>query len=131
MISGALPNVAGLCGDHKAVIMDEAVESIDWDAIPNSNIVGVTAAWCPGTLTSSRARRSQAVCGPTIRVRVAPGSGSRGITDRPRTMPGGALLRTPELSPASCSVRGPVFPRSYDDTTLSPNPVLAPLPSPR
>ena len=44
MISGALPNVAGLCGDHKVVIMDEAVEPIDWDAIPNFDIVGVTAA---------------------------------------------------------------------------------------
>lgn len=42
MISGALPNVAGLCGDHNVVIMDEAVEPIDWDAIPNFDIVGVT-----------------------------------------------------------------------------------------
>jgi radical SAM superfamily enzyme YgiQ (UPF0313 family) len=42
MISGALPTVAGLCGHHKVTIIDEAVEEIDWDEIPNYDIVGVT-----------------------------------------------------------------------------------------
>jgi hypothetical protein len=42
MISGALPTVAGLCGDHQVYVMDENVEAIDWDLLRTFDIVGVT-----------------------------------------------------------------------------------------
>ena len=42
MISGALPTVAGLCGDHQVYVMDENVEEIDWDLLRTFDIVGVT-----------------------------------------------------------------------------------------
>lgn len=42
MISGSLPVVAGLCGDHRVVLIDENVEDIDWDSLGAYDIVGVT-----------------------------------------------------------------------------------------
>lgn len=42
MISGSLSSVAGLCGDHNVVIIDENVEDIDWDSLGDFDIVGVT-----------------------------------------------------------------------------------------
>jgi radical SAM superfamily enzyme YgiQ (UPF0313 family) len=42
MISGALATVAGLCGDHHVDLLDENVEDIDWVALRNYDIVGVT-----------------------------------------------------------------------------------------
>jgi len=42
MISGALPTVAGLCGDHHVHLLDENVEDIDWDSLRAYDIVGVT-----------------------------------------------------------------------------------------
>jgi len=42
MISGSLPTVAGLCGDHNVVLLDENVEDIDWDSLGVYDIVGVT-----------------------------------------------------------------------------------------
>ncbi len=42
MISGSLPAVAGLSGDHHVVLLDENVEDIDWDSLAAFDIVGVT-----------------------------------------------------------------------------------------
>jgi len=42
MISGALPIVAALCGDHKVYLLDENVEEIDWESLRDYDIVGVT-----------------------------------------------------------------------------------------
>ncbi len=42
MISGSLPTVAGLCGDHQVHVVDENVEDIDWDSLRGYDIVGVT-----------------------------------------------------------------------------------------
>lgn len=42
MISGALSALAGMCGDHDVVLLDENVEEIDWEAIARFDIVGVT-----------------------------------------------------------------------------------------
>ena len=42
MISGSLPTVAGMCGDHEVYLLDENVEDIDWEALNNYDIVGVT-----------------------------------------------------------------------------------------
>jgi radical SAM superfamily enzyme YgiQ (UPF0313 family) len=42
MISGALPTVAALCGDHDVYVLDENVEEIDWDALSAYDLVGVT-----------------------------------------------------------------------------------------
>jgi radical SAM superfamily enzyme YgiQ (UPF0313 family) len=42
MISGALPTVAGLCGDHQVSVVDENVEEIDWESLRRYDIVGVT-----------------------------------------------------------------------------------------
>ena len=42
MISGALPTVAGLCGDHDVYLLDENVEEIDWDSLRAYDLVGVT-----------------------------------------------------------------------------------------
>mgnify|MGYP000676979677 CR=1 FL=1 len=42
MISGSLPTVAGLCGDHHVTLLDENVEEIDWDCLGTYDIVGVT-----------------------------------------------------------------------------------------
>ncbi|HEY2881280.1 MAG TPA: hypothetical protein VGJ15_02575, partial [Pirellulales bacterium] len=42
MISGSLPAVAGLCGDHHVVLVDENVEEIDFEAMREFDIVGVT-----------------------------------------------------------------------------------------
>jgi radical SAM superfamily enzyme YgiQ (UPF0313 family) len=42
MISGSLPTVAGLCGDHQVTVIDENVEEIDWDSLGQYDIVGVT-----------------------------------------------------------------------------------------
>jgi len=42
MISGSLPTVAGLCGDHNVTVIDENVEDIDWDSLSAYDIVGVT-----------------------------------------------------------------------------------------
>lgn len=42
MISGALPTLAGLCGDHAVRLLDENVEEIDWQSLRNYDIVGVT-----------------------------------------------------------------------------------------
>jgi hypothetical protein len=42
MISGSLPTVAGLCGDHNVVLIDENVEEIDWNSLNAYDIVGVT-----------------------------------------------------------------------------------------
>jgi radical SAM superfamily enzyme YgiQ (UPF0313 family) len=42
MISGSLSSVAGLCGAHDVYLLDENVEEIDWDALEQYDIVGVT-----------------------------------------------------------------------------------------
>ena len=42
MISGALSALAGMCGDHDVVLVDENVEEIDWEAMARFDIVGVT-----------------------------------------------------------------------------------------
>lgn len=42
MISGSLPTVAGMCGDHTVRIIDENVEEIDWDEVRTFDVVGVT-----------------------------------------------------------------------------------------
>jgi radical SAM superfamily enzyme YgiQ (UPF0313 family) len=42
MISGSLPTVAGLCGDHHVRVLDENVEEIDWASLPAYDIIGVT-----------------------------------------------------------------------------------------
>jgi radical SAM superfamily enzyme YgiQ (UPF0313 family) len=42
MISGALPTVAGLSGDHDVRVLDENVEEIDWESLRDYDIVGVT-----------------------------------------------------------------------------------------
>ena len=42
MISGSLPIVAGLCGDHHVTLLDENVEDINWDSLGAYDIVGVT-----------------------------------------------------------------------------------------
>jgi radical SAM superfamily enzyme YgiQ (UPF0313 family) len=42
MISGALSTLAGLCGRHQVYLLDENVESIDWEALRRYDIVGVT-----------------------------------------------------------------------------------------
>ena len=42
MISGSLSSVAGLCGDHNVVVLDENVEEIDWESLRDYDIVGVT-----------------------------------------------------------------------------------------
>jgi hypothetical protein len=42
MISGALPTVAGLCGDHPMTVVDENAEDIDWGTPGTFDIVGVT-----------------------------------------------------------------------------------------
>ena len=42
MISGSLPSVAALSGDHTCDIVDENVEEIDWSAMTAYDIVGVT-----------------------------------------------------------------------------------------
>ena len=33
MISGALPTLAALCGDHDVYLLDENVEEIDWESL--------------------------------------------------------------------------------------------------
>ena len=42
MISGSLSAVAGLSGKHDVYLLDENVEEIDWDALHEFDIVGVT-----------------------------------------------------------------------------------------
>ncbi len=42
MISGSLPALAALCGDHEVVLVDENVEAIDWESMEQFDIVGVT-----------------------------------------------------------------------------------------
>jgi len=42
MISGSLPAVAALGGDHEFTLLDENVEDIDWSLMPTFDIVGVT-----------------------------------------------------------------------------------------
>jgi radical SAM superfamily enzyme YgiQ (UPF0313 family) len=42
MISGALPAVAALAGDHDIVLVDENVEAIDWASLEKYDIVGLT-----------------------------------------------------------------------------------------
>jgi radical SAM superfamily enzyme YgiQ (UPF0313 family) len=42
MISGSLPTVAGMCGQHKVRVVDENVEEIDWESLREFDIVGVT-----------------------------------------------------------------------------------------
>jgi radical SAM superfamily enzyme YgiQ (UPF0313 family) len=42
MISGSLPAVAGLCGDHQVYLLDENVEEINWESLRAYDIVGVT-----------------------------------------------------------------------------------------
>jgi hypothetical protein len=42
MISGALSALAGMCGDHDVVLVDENVEEIDWESMARFDIVGVT-----------------------------------------------------------------------------------------
>jgi len=42
MISGSLSTVAGLCGEHNVSLLDENVEEIDWEALRQYDIVGVT-----------------------------------------------------------------------------------------
>ncbi len=42
MISGSLPTVAGLCGEHRVCVLDENVEEIDWHSLAAYDIVGVT-----------------------------------------------------------------------------------------
>lgn len=43
MVSGALPTVAALCGNHDVYLLDENVEDIAWDSLQAYDIVGVTA----------------------------------------------------------------------------------------
>jgi radical SAM superfamily enzyme YgiQ (UPF0313 family) len=42
MISGALPAVAALCGDHDVYLLDENIEDIAWESLHAYDIVGVT-----------------------------------------------------------------------------------------
>jgi radical SAM superfamily enzyme YgiQ (UPF0313 family) len=42
MISGALPTLAALCGNHHVYLLDENVEDIDWEALRKYDLVGVT-----------------------------------------------------------------------------------------
>ncbi|MEQ9379709.1 MAG: DUF4070 domain-containing protein, partial [Pirellulales bacterium] len=42
MISGALPTLAGMSGDHHVCVLDENVEEIDWDGLSKFDIIGVT-----------------------------------------------------------------------------------------
>ena len=42
MISGALPTLAALCGDHQVYLLDENVEDIDWESLRKYDLVGVT-----------------------------------------------------------------------------------------
>jgi len=42
MISGSLPAVAGLSGDHQVHLIDENVEEINWESLRAFDIVGVT-----------------------------------------------------------------------------------------
>jgi hypothetical protein len=42
MISGALPTLAALCGDHHVYLLDENVEDIDWESLRKYDLVGVT-----------------------------------------------------------------------------------------
>ena len=42
MISGALPTLAALCGDHHVYLLDENVEEIDWESLRQYDLVGVT-----------------------------------------------------------------------------------------
>ncbi len=42
MVSGSLTTIAGLCGDHHVTIVDENVEEIDWNALRQFDVVGVT-----------------------------------------------------------------------------------------
>ncbi len=42
MISGSLPTVAALCGDHDVDVLDENVEEIDWESLRCYDLVGVT-----------------------------------------------------------------------------------------
>jgi len=42
MISGSLPTLAGLCGDHRVDLIDENVEPIDWDSLSSYDLVGLT-----------------------------------------------------------------------------------------
>ncbi len=42
MISGALPTLAALCGDHQVYLLDENVEDIDWESLREYDLVGVT-----------------------------------------------------------------------------------------
>ena len=42
MISGSLPAVAALGGDHEFTLLDENVEDIDWSLMPTFDVVGVT-----------------------------------------------------------------------------------------
>ena len=42
MISGSLPTVAGLSGDHRVTVLDENVEEIDWESLRGYDMVGVT-----------------------------------------------------------------------------------------
>ncbi len=42
MISGALPTLAALCGDHDVYLLDENVEDIDWESLREYDLVGVT-----------------------------------------------------------------------------------------
>ena len=43
MVTGALPAVAALCGDHDVCLLDENVEDIEWASLSGFDIVGVTA----------------------------------------------------------------------------------------
>jgi hypothetical protein len=60
MISGALPTVAGLSGDHRVYVLDENVEEIDWDTLHQYDIVGVTGM----TVQKTRIREILSGCGP-------------------------------------------------------------------
>jgi len=42
MITGAMPHLAGLVPDHEVVIVDENIEEIDFEALKEFDIVGVT-----------------------------------------------------------------------------------------
>ena len=42
MISGALPTLAALCGDHHVDLLDENVEDINWESLRQYDLVGVT-----------------------------------------------------------------------------------------
>ena len=42
MISGALPTLAALCGDHQVDLLDENVEDIDWESLRQYDLVGIT-----------------------------------------------------------------------------------------